>query len=277
MPLKALLDNLDGLTDEVKAFYKPIADGDFAGKFVLDVEGVDGLALENVKGLTSALGAVKTENAELKASIEGFKGLDAKKVRDQLKELEKLKQINPENEADKLAEVKAQGKIDELNKQHAKAIEKATKRNGDLITQIEDLLIVNEATTAIVAEKGNPRLLMPIVRDRLKVNEGEDGKFSIQVLNERGDQAYTVREGNAVPASIRDLVITLKADPSLGQAFEASGSSGTGSSPNDRRIQAGAENPWLKGPTWNFTKQMMITRQDPTLAAAMKAQAGIED
>jgi hypothetical protein len=275
MPVKAVVDSLDGLPEAVVGLYKPVSEGDLASKFVLDVESTHGLTLENVSGLRSALENTKAELTSSAAALEGFKGLDAKAVRARLKRLEDLEKIDPQSEADRLAEIKAGAKIEEITKGHEKEVAKQTKRNAVLQSEIERLVIDNAASTAIAAQRGDPDLLLPFVRGRLRVVESEDGRFSVQVLNEQGNQKYTVKDNKAVESSVEDLISEFKINPKYGRLFEATNTGSGANNTNRGSIPAGTANPWLKGQHWNLTQQMILLKTNPGLAAAMKAQAGV--
>lgn len=270
--LKALLDSLDGLDDSVQKFYEP-GQGDLAGKFVLKVEGVAGYRLENVDGLSSTLGKLKDENAAQKTALEAFKGLDAKKVRESLADLERLRAINPESQADKLAEEKVAAATKKLTEQHGVEIAERDETNKALTAEVERLLIVNEAKTAIAKHKGIEKLLLPAIRPRLRVKKGESGEFEVEVLNEQGNQEWVTKGGKAVAATIDDLVAKLKEDTDYGAAFEGTGHSGSGAR-NQRGGSFNGKNPWAKG-SENTTEQMRLLKTNPTLAASLKAQAGV--
>jgi hypothetical protein len=275
MPLKAFLDSLDGLSDAEKALYKPVAEGDHAGKFILDVEPVAGLSLENVDGLKNALTTTKSELSEAKEALKSFDGLKLKPsvIKDKLTKLERLEKIDPETEAGRLAEEKINARLEEVNRGHSREVEKRDRRERTLMSQVEKLLIDNQAAAAIAKHKGTPELLIPVLRPRLKVEE-EDGQFSVKVLDEKGGQEFAIRDSKAVPATIEDLVAKFKADPIYGRAFEGSGQSGTGSDPNRSggNNPTGAKNPWLKE-SWSVTEQMRLLGTNPQLAAAFQAQA----
>ena len=49
MPLKSIINSLDAVDESHRSFYR-----EEAGRHVLDVESVDGFALENVNGLKTA-------------------------------------------------------------------------------------------------------------------------------------------------------------------------------------------------------------------------------
>lgn len=270
--LKALLDNLDGLSDEVKAFYKP-GEGDLNGKFILNVEPAAGLSLENVEGLKSALGRTKGELEEAKAAVEGFKGLNARTVREKLAKLEKLEKIDPETEAGRLAEEKITARLDEATKGHQIELQKRETRETQLTEALQRTLITEQAKAAILAAKGAPKLLLAGVTGRLKMEE-VDGTFKVKVLDEDGKQLFEVKDGNAVPASIDYLVSRFKADPDYGRAFEGSGVSGSGTSGGGAAVDGSTKNPWAKD-SFNLTEQMKLLKSNPTMAAALKARAGV--
>src|SRR4051794_27617528 len=52
MALKAIVETIDSVPEAVRGLYK-----EAEGKFILDVESVEGYALEDVSGLKSTLGA----------------------------------------------------------------------------------------------------------------------------------------------------------------------------------------------------------------------------
>jgi hypothetical protein len=275
MPLKALLDSLDGLSDAEKALYKPVAEGDNAGKFMLDVEPVSGLSLENVTGLKNALSTTKSELETSKEALKGFDGLKFKPsvIKERLSKLERLEKIDPETEAGRLAEEKINARLEEVNRGHSREIEKRDGRERTLMSQVEKLLIDNQAAAAIAKHKGTPELLIPVLRPRLKVEE-VDGVFSVKVLDEKGAQEFAIHDSKAVPATIEDLVLKFKTDPVYGRAFEGSGQSGTGSDPNRaaNNNPGRQKNPWLKE-SWSVTEQMNLLGTNPNLAAAFQAQA----
>lgn len=274
--LKAIVDSIDGLDESVKPFYEEVAvPGPLQGKFKLKVEAVGGFNLEDVAGLKSALETKKTELTAATSALEAFKGLNAQDVRTKLDELARLKKFNPETEADRLAEQKAASAVAELTRKHETEVSGFKSRESQLVSEIERVLVEAEAISAITKHKGEPKLLLGIVRPRVKVEE-VDGKWVARVLNENGEQFYANRDGKLQEGTIEDLVIHLKADETFGRAFEGDGRGGTGSNPN--RPGGGGRtvtNPW-KQESWNTTEQMRLLKNDPQKAAALKAQAGVK-
>jgi hypothetical protein len=274
MSLKALLDSLEGLTDEVKPLYKPIGEGEFKGKFVLDVEAANGFTLENVEGLKNAFTATKTELESARAAVEGFKGLNANAVRNQLKELDRLKKIDPETEAGRLAQEQINSKVEELTSKHERETKKLSDRNDFLAKEVDRLLLEAEARASILKHKGVPELLLEKVLKYGRVKE-VNGHFETQIVNASGDQDFSIRDGKAVPSTFEDVVAKLKADAVYGRAFEASGRTGSGADNVNNGGGLAGKNPFAKA-TFNLTRQMELLANDPSLAAALKAAAQTE-
>jgi hypothetical protein len=89
-------------------------------------------------------------------------------------------------------------------------------------------LVDNEATAALVREKGSAELLLPIVRQAVKVAE-QDGKFGVYVVDGTGDRRYSGVTGE--PMSIAELVVEMKADKRFARAFDAEAPAGGGMAP----------------------------------------------
>src|SRR5262245_7637775 len=142
MALKALLNSLDGLDDATKALYV-----EKDGKFVLDVESVDGFALEDVNGLKTALGKERTRADRAEGLNVKFKDLDPDKARAALAELEELKKLDPSKEADKIANTKFEAAKAQLLEKHTGEITSREERIGHLTRTVEGLLIDAAATS----------------------------------------------------------------------------------------------------------------------------------
>jgi len=274
--LKAVVESVDELPEGLKDLYKQIENGENKGKFLLNVEPVEGYSLDNLDNLKNALGTTKGELESAKSALEGFKGLDAKSVRDGLKELERLRKIDPESEAGKLAEERAAAQVGEVTKRFELDIAARDSRNALLEKELTRQLVENTAKAAITAQKGVPELLLQVVTSRMKVVE-TDGQFSVQVVDNKGVQDWVVKEGTTVPTTVDDLVAKLKANPIYGRAFDAEVKSGGGAT-GGVKVPGGSSkiNPWMPtkaSPYGNITEQMKMMREEPALAAAFQEQA----
>lgn len=101
-----------------------------------------------------------------------------------------------------------------------------TGREQKLVGTIDKILVQDAARAALSDPDidGNPTLLLPLIRDRVKVTETDDG-FSVQVL--RPDGAPMLNAQNQ-PASLKDLFLEMKGKPEYAGAFKGLNQSGGG-------------------------------------------------
>lgn len=115
---------------------------------------------------------------------------------------------------------------------HAKEVEKANKRGEALQSQLYGLLVENAATAAVVELKGVPELLLPFIKNQVKVIE-ENGEFKVFVVDGAGDQRYSGVTGS--PMTIKELVAEMKANEKYGRLFESETPPGGGMPPGGGR------------------------------------------
>ena len=116
----------------------------------------------------------------------------------------------------------------EMTAAHAQEMHKKEIRNDALQNQVYELLVVNNATAAIVEAKGDPDLLMPFIKSEVKIVE-EDGKFNAYVVDAQGDRRYSGVTGQ--PMSMKDLVLEKKGNEKYGRLFESESPAGGGMQP----------------------------------------------
>lgn len=128
----------------------------------------------------------------------------------------------------------------EFTQAHAAELAKRDTRNQALQSQLYGLLVDNSATMAIAEARGVPELLLPFLRNQVKVVE-EDGKFHVFVVDPSGDRRFSGVTGQ--PMSIKELVAEMKADKKYGRLFESEALSGGGKDPasSTRPLQRQAE------------------------------------
>lgn len=186
---------------------------------------VEKLVAEQVAGL-------KGKNDELlgklKAATEAvrqFEGLDPEQARKALEEAKKA-------EAEK---AKAVGDWDAREKQlreefaaqHAKVVEPLTMTAKQLEADLFEAVAVRDALAAMPQKhiKGNPDLLLPIIRPELGV-EVIDGKRTTIVKGPDGKARYNATTGKLV--TVEERLVELRAVPKYAGAFEGAGGSGGG-------------------------------------------------
>lgn len=229
MALKAIVEKLDDVNEAHRDVYREgTADEGLEGKYVLAVEGAGGYALENVEGLKSALGKERSTRERLERDVVKFKDLDPDKARQALAELEELKAIDPNKEADKIANSKVEAAKAQLLEKHKGELTAKEERIGHLSKTVESLLVDQVATTALAEAKGSVKLLLPHVRAHTRVKE-MDGKFTVEVVDQEGNAR--IADAKGTPMAIKDLIAEMKASEEFGRAFDASGQSGSGMTP----------------------------------------------
>lgn len=116
----------------------------------------------------------------------------------------------------------------EVAQAHQVDLTRATTRASALQSQLYELLVDNAASAALVSQKGSAELLLPIVRQSVKVAE-QDGKFGVYVVDKAGDRRYSGVTGE--PMSIAELVAEMKADKRFARAFDSEAPAGGGMPP----------------------------------------------
>lgn len=193
---------------------------------------------EQYKGVTEAITglnrSLKAARAEAKDKAKGQ--VDLSPLKDFGETPEDIRQTfdNKLKEAqDELAKGdKAKLNLDkvrqELAEAHANDLKKREAREEALTSQLYTLLVENKATAAIAELKGVPDLLLPFVKNQVKIVE-EDGQFKEYVVDEQGDRRYSGITGQ--PMTIKELVAEMKANEKFGRLFESDSPSGGGTPP----------------------------------------------
>ena len=233
MSLPITVDSLDGLPEPVRTFYK-----EENGKFSLDLEGYEDPA--NLKSaLQKEREAVKLAAKEANA----FKAFGKSP-----EEIEAMLQASAKAEQDKLAK---SGDFDAIKKQMTDQWEKERQTFQERIAAndkaIESHLIDSQATSAIASAKGVPALLMPHLKQQLKV-VSDNGNYAVRVLGTDGNPRVN---GNGEFLSISDLVGEMRQSEVFGRAFEATGTTGSG-----------AMSSAAPGKAMTLTEQHMLARKN---------------
>lgn len=229
MALKAIIDKLDGVAEGLREIYRTgTKEEGLEGKFVLQVEGADGWALENVSGLKTALGRERTRAESAEKKVAKFGELDPDTVKASLDRLTELESLDPKKEADRLAQAKIDAATKQLIEKHNQEMQTATGRLAKLGKTVETLMVDNVAIKALEGHKGNVDLLLPHVKSQVRLKDGEDGV--VEVVDREGN----VRIGDAQgkPMTVDQLVEEMSKSEKFAQGFAGSGHSGSGAAPN---------------------------------------------
>lgn len=276
MPIKAVIESIDTVAAAYRGLYRKVdAQGDpLAGKFVLDIEAVDGYALAPVENLKTALSSERALRETAEDKLRAFDGIDPNAARTARADHARLSAFDPETEAEHLAALKAELLKADIRREMEKKIAAAQAREGKLLDQIQSLLVTSVLREALRRHGGNAKLLMPLIEKRLRVRENAAGDFIAEVLNDAG--VARIKDASGALMSIEDLIVEMKASTDYGLLFASSGPPGGGAEGGSGK-GANGDNPWRKE-SWNVTKQMRLLRDDPTTAARLqRAAAGQPD
>ena len=242
MAIKAIVAKLEDAAENVRSLYRAgTADEGLEDKFVLDVEASDGFNLENVEGLKTALSSERTEHGKTKAKVKAFEGIDPVKAKEAIAKIEELGTLDPKKDVDRLVDEKVKAQLDQVNERHQNELTARDKKIEGRDALLRQTLVHDAALKAIVAEKGDPDLLLPHIlpRIQLELDEDDTGKIvpKTKVLDASGNVRIGDSQGN--PMKIEGLVGELKKHEKFSKLFEGSGHSGTGEEPPQRRSNGG--------------------------------------
>lgn len=293
--LDAIVTDINTVPEALRPSYK-----ETDGKFVLQVRKVDGFALENITGLTNALGAERALKEQAEAALKPFKDIDANTARQAMALVsqygdltpEKAKQIkadydrlaalDPAKQADQIAAEKVESAVNAAKvefgskeTQYQGQIEALQTVANGLKDQLRTLMVGNVVKSEIAKlgpVPGNELAIELLAERQIKTVE-KDGKFEVQVLDANGNPRWKPEGNGVAPFGVSDLLAEIKqTSPGL---FAAENIGGVGITPGSGPTRAsGQPNPWAKG-TENRTQQAIITKSNPTEAARLKALAGV--
>ncbi len=223
MALKAIIESLEGLSEEIKKEYKERDDG----KYQLDVTSVDGLELAEVSKLQSALSKERENNRKTSEQLKNFENLDPEKAREAIQKVEEMASWTPEQKVkEQIEAVKSQ-----LVDAHGKEKKQLENKITALTKSLEEAMIVSVASQALAEHKGSVKLLMPHIRQQTRLRE-VDGKHVVEVVDESGNPRLTGTDAH--PMGIGELVSEMKTQNDFASAFEGTGATGSGATGSNK-------------------------------------------
>lgn len=244
LKLKITADEHGKLPEGIKELYTAKDDG-----FVLSVEGI-----EDTSGLKSALEKERKARADFEKLSKSFQGLG--KSPEEIAEL-----VKAQEEAEK-SKLEQKGEWEKLKIQlletHQKELLAEQAKVNAMKTTLESYLVDAQATEAIAGAEGSPLLLLPHVKNSVKVIE-ENGKFIVRVL---GPDGVARMNSKGEYLGIKDVVAEMKLSDAFAPAFKGTGVSG-GGSPSGTPIKSG-------GGSFTISRE---DAQDPMKYRAVKEAA----
>jgi hypothetical protein len=238
-----------------------------------DLEGA--LTQHVAEAVAEATTAVNAKNSELLGKLK-----EAKKASEGLPEdfspdkWNELKQMTKDIDTAKL---KGEEAVEAVKKQmteaHAAELKAFESKTAKLTSALESQLIDNAVTKAISDAGGNATLLLPHVKQNVKMVQTDEGDYQAVVVDPKGTERFSmVNAGKTM--QIDELVGEFRTQDTFKSAFVADSSGG-----GANRGSGGTKtsNPWVKGsPDYNLTEQAKIMNRDPDLGKQLQQQAQSE-
>jgi hypothetical protein len=230
------------------------------GAWVLDAEGlVEKAKLDEFR--TSNLALIK-ERDELKQRFDGIDPDEVRKLGDEKRRLEEEHQIKL-GEVEKVVENRVKNLRDEWEKKAA-----TLNSEKDALTSRLTTIQIDQGVTTVATKRGLRPTAIPDITARarlvFKLVNGVPRAFEVD--------GKTVRYGKdgVTPMTLEEWVDAQTSDaPHLFESNAGGGAAGNpagGGSGGNRSVK----NPFRKE-TWNLTEQMRLQKNDPQLAARLKA------
>jgi hypothetical protein len=261
MPLKAIVENLEGIPETLHGEYKEVdvkIDGKDAKRYVLDIDGID--HHPKVTPLANAYQRVKTEKEELSGKVSAYegklKGLPEDFTPQMFQDLRQ--QVGDKKPEERLANLRT-----ELETNFNATLGEKDTRIKFLENYVGRVTIDDKLTTALI-EAGVDKDLMPaaraLIREKGVIKLEEDSKagaFSAVVHTDLGQMP--------IDRFVKEWV------GGEGKPFipKATGGGGNGGSKTDV-----TGNPFA-AENRNLTAQQELIRQNPEKARSLALQAGV--
>ena len=228
MALMPLYDSADDVPESLRDHYEATDDG----RMMLAVDSKDGVALENVTGLKTALGTQKAKAEKAERALKAYKALEhePEEISSMLEELGELKDSSNQtrSNSDRVSQLQAEVEKTrtvaqrEREKQLAPIQEKLSARTE----QLKQVMIDQSLTDAISTAGGSVPLLLRPLKDEVQAAENDQGVIEVQIVD--GEGIPRVTGADLKPMTFAELVAEKKADAIYAGAFGANGSSGGG-------------------------------------------------
>jgi len=252
MPLKYKFATKQEIPAEHQSFYV-----ERDGAWLLDADGVVS---------QSKLDEFRQNNITLTNQLKRFEGIDPDAVRqlaDDKRKLEEAAQIKA-GEVDKVIEARLKAARADWDKSHGVVVAERDVLTGRLTAIQIDQAVVTEATKRGLRPTAIPDITSR-ARQTFKLVNGVPQAFD--------SDGQTARMGKDGPMTLAEWVDALVSDaPHLFEANAGSGAAGSGGGAAGSASARASRNPYRKE-TFNLTEQMKLQKNDPALAARLKAAA----
>ncbi len=228
MTLKAIVDTLEGVDESDHKHYT-----EKDGKFIAQIEPVNGMALEDVTDLKQTMATERKWRRAAASHLKSYGKYDedsgeftpdfSRGDYDKLKtQSTKLKDAKP----DEKVAAEWEAKLAQVEEKHAAILSERDVVSGHLNAQLEKHLITAAATAALAKHKGDVGLLLPHVKTMTRIEKNGDGDFVVKIVGPDGASLITKGSGTE-DMGIDEAVGTILKEQ-YPRAFDGSGATGGG-------------------------------------------------
>jgi len=210
---------------------------------------------------------LKAKNVELLGKQQDLKG-KYETVKDvDIERYNELMQKETQAEEALLLKKNEFEKLRERDKEEAEArVNALMGKNEKLNSSLNSYVIEKQLTDAISKQDGNPLFLTPHMKNRVELEENENG-FEVVVKDAQGGNMFNQDGGKA---TVEDLVKEFKSNEMFLAAFKGNGASGTGTQTSPKSGGAQVANPFK---TKDIDAQTKLYHTDRALFDQLKAEA----
>lgn len=180
-----------------------------------------------VEELAKARKALSKANKEAEQRRHRLKSYEQLGDPDEINEIVRRQKEKEEKEAEHRGDTEKMLKAKE--EKWKREVEEREQRLGQMQNSLHKYMVESQAASAIQELDGVPKLLMPHIKEHVKMTETDNGDWVVRVVDEDGDPKFNA---NGEYMSIRDLVSEMKEDDAFGLAFKSRAPSGAGTNPN---------------------------------------------
>jgi len=221
----AKVEDLSKVPSQFAAMYEKSDDG-----FTISQDPKVKGAVEAIFGFSKAIKAVRAESDELrkkKVDLTSLKEYGEDPV--SISASVKTRIENLQAELAKTTKADAEALRKDLMAHHQKEKDGILQKQERLKGQLYTVFVENAARQAISDQKGDPNLLMPFVKERIKVIDNEDGSMGIFIVDESGNRRYNSASHDM---TISELVLEMKTSKTFIRLFDSESPRGGGMPPS---------------------------------------------
>lgn len=227
MALKARLtaSEIEELEETLREHYKQ---NEGEEDYLLDVQPVSGWELDNLGGLKSAYSAEQEKRKSMGESLKSWAvlgDLQPSDILTKLEQLEELQKLDPEKEADRIADQRAKSQIEQMHAKYRQEINQLQETISKKQDQLRKEMIENRVNESLGKYGGKAKILKKHLMDQVKFFE-DNNELNVYAVDQLGNPR--IKDSSGAKMEIDHLVEEHKNDPDWAFAFEGTGASGAG-------------------------------------------------